>query len=95
LLAPALVCGRCKQKTIQNALRAKELAPKRISGFRNFAFDRKNAEGISDLSQRRQHQPAWDLNRYLSMPKRLIFASSVEPGMPSLAAAPVAPDIRP
>jgi len=47
------------------------------------------------FQQRWQHQRAWDLNRYLSMPRRFIFASSVEPGMPSLAAAPVAPEIRP
>jgi hypothetical protein len=52
------ICGRCKEKTIQKALSAKELAPARISGFRNFAFDRKNAGGIANFSQRRQHQPA-------------------------------------
>lgn len=35
------------------------------------------------------------LNRYLLIPRRLIFESRVRPGSPSLAAAPAAPVIRP
>ena len=37
-------------------------------------------------------QRAFDLNRYLSIPRRLIFESSVRVGIPSLAAAPSSPD---
>jgi hypothetical protein len=51
--------------------------------------------GKTRLKLRLQHQPTWDLNRYLSIPKRLILPSRVESGMPSLAAAPAGPDIRP
>ena len=72
-----------------------ELARCRLTTFRDFAFGGENAEGMSYFQQRRQHQPAWDFNRYLSIPKRLIFASRVGSGTPSLAAAPAGPDIRP
>jgi hypothetical protein len=36
-----------------------------------------------------------DLKRYLSIPRRLIFESRVETGIPSFVAAPAGPDIRP
>ena len=39
--------ARFKEKTIHNALSAKELAPMRVSGFRDFALSGENAEGLS------------------------------------------------
>src|SRR5713226_2638983 len=41
---------------------------------------------------RRRQEP---LNRSFLIPSALIFDSNVEPGMPSLAAAPDGPDTRP
>ena len=40
-------------------------------------------------------QATLDLKRYLSIPRRLIFESSVRAGTPSLAAAPREPATRP
>lgn len=85
----------CKQEAVCNVIGTKDLEPMRVSGFRDFPFDGENAEELPHGLLRRQHQPTWDLNRYLSIPKRLIFASRVESGTPSLAAAPAGPDIRP
>jgi hypothetical protein len=48
-----------------------------------------------ESSTARGSQLVGDLNRYLSILKRLIFESSVEVGTPSLAAAPAGPDTRP
>jgi len=49
---------------------------------------------VADLTLQKL-QSAEDLKRYLSIPRRLIFESSVRVGTPSLAAAPAGPDTRP
>src|SRR5215470_10260024 len=41
------------------------------------------------------YEACWDLNWCLSMPRVRIFVSSVERGIPSLAAAPDGPATRP
>ena len=69
---------------IHIAFTGKGLAPAKLSGFRDFALDWENAEGKSAIRAASQAQPAWGLNRYLSLPKRLILASRVESGMTSL-----------
>ena len=49
---------------------------------------------VADLTLQ-ELQSAEDLKRYLSIPRRLIFESSVRVGTPSFAAAPAGPDTRP
>lgn len=72
-----------------------ELALKGVPNCRDFPLHGENLEDCPYRLLNFKHQPIWDLKRYLSIPKRLIFASSVESGMPSLEAAPAGPDTRP
>src|SRR5216684_8853434 len=51
--------------------------------------------GIVRCKRRRRHANHADLNLILSIPKLLIFESRVCRGIPSLAAAPDGPAIRP
>jgi hypothetical protein len=73
----------------------KDLEPMQISEFRDFPFDEESARELIVRITASVASSYRGLNRYLSIPNRLIFASRVESGMPSLAAAPAGPDIRP
>jgi hypothetical protein len=85
----------CKYEAIRNALAYKGLVLIRVPNSRDFPKNRENPCRTSWLSDVRGNQLSGDLNRYLSIPRRWIFESSVDVGTPSLAAAPVGPDTRP
>jgi len=79
---PNPLLDQSKGRAIRTPLLHQGLARTNVSIFRDFLNGGEN-------------QPGWDLNRYLSIPRRLIFESRVEVGSPSLAAAPCGPDTGP
>ena len=79
---PSAPIGQGKERAIRTPLSHQGLARTDVSNFRDFLNGGEN-------------QPGWDLNRYLSIRRRLILESRVEVDSPSLAAAPCGPDTRP
>jgi hypothetical protein len=83
---------------MRNALRRLELARVGLANSRDFPKERENTcrgTFYTGCDGPRESAYLEDLNRYLSIPRRLIFESSVDVGTPSLAAAPAGPDTRP
>ena len=78
---------------MRSLLRIYELAQVWVPEIRDFPVGRENAERM--FAKVTPPAAYLDLKRYLSIPKRWIFVSSVESGIPSLVAAPAGPDIRP
>ena len=74
----------CKDKASQNTLQGMALAL--VTSYEISSFP--------EISEK-YGQESIRLKRYLSIPKRRILESRVVVGIPSLAAAPAGPDIRP
>ena len=80
---------------MRRILRIYELAQVWVPEIRDFPVGRENAGRMFAKVTTPAASAYLDLKRYLSIPKRWIFVSKVESGIPNLAAAPAGPDIRP
>src|SRR5579862_2313629 len=82
----------CNDWAIHNSLRGRDFEATAMLDFEQMLFSeqtRRDCRVDRDQFDRRT------LNRYLLIPNRLIFASSVGLGSPNLVAAPVGPETRP
>src|SRR5579862_2739864 len=82
----------CNDWAIHNSLRGRDFEATAMLDFEQMLFSeqtRRDCRVDRDQFDRRT------LNRYLLIPNRLIFASSVGLGSPSLVAAPPGPETRP
>src|ERR1051326_7438256 len=78
--------AQCKDDTIGNLHRICGLQASKIPTFRDFPFYGENVRRTGCRLTTVRSSVYLRLNRYLLILRRLIFASSVESGTPSLAA---------
>src|SRR5713101_1024181 len=85
----------CNRWAVRNSRQQRNLELPPVGKFQEFLFYEENTGSLRAMSRQRTQSEVGNLNRYLLIFRRLILESRVRVGRPSLAAAPMGPEIRP
>src|SRR5260370_30774320 len=89
------VSAKCNRGAVGNSPQQRNLELAPAGNFQEFLIYEESAGSLGAMAPQRTQSEVGNLNRYLLIFRRLILESRVRVGRPSLAAAPMGPEIRP